>query len=161
MPKLYVNTIYMVLNSRIRIIGGRDIYMSSTDMGITSTMIRDITESQPTEGARPKDGLQGRVSVVAITQEDFNDDHETGRKKVGHGNSRTLLRLIFPQGETTGQQCKPFCVTVRQYPSLTLHRVWEIRFRLFTVLSQTRIWMLRLICSRVFRSACICSYTKE
>ncbi|KAK0430064.1 hypothetical protein EV421DRAFT_353723 [Armillaria borealis] len=43
MPKLYVNTIYMVLNSRIRIMGGRDIYGSSTDMSITSTMIRDIT----------------------------------------------------------------------------------------------------------------------
>ncbi|SJK98245.1 uncharacterized protein ARMOST_01506 [Armillaria ostoyae] len=48
MPKLYVNTIYMVLNSRIRIMGGRDIYGSSTDMSITSTMIRDIT-FQPTE----------------------------------------------------------------------------------------------------------------
>ncbi len=43
MPKLYVNAIYMVLNSRIRIMGGRDIYGSSTDMSITSTMIRDIT----------------------------------------------------------------------------------------------------------------------
>ncbi|KAK0483078.1 hypothetical protein EDD18DRAFT_754036 [Armillaria luteobubalina] len=41
--KLYANTIYMVLNSRIRIMGGREIYTSSTDMEITSTMVRDIT----------------------------------------------------------------------------------------------------------------------
>ncbi|SJL04688.1 uncharacterized protein ARMOST_08058 [Armillaria ostoyae] len=60
MPKLYVNTIYMVLNSRIRIMGGQDIYKSSTaEMNITNTMIIDIT-SQPTEGVRPTDGLQGR-----------------------------------------------------------------------------------------------------
>ncbi|KAK0454314.1 hypothetical protein EV421DRAFT_2046804, partial [Armillaria borealis] len=35
MPKLYANTVYMVLNSRIRIMGGRDTYTSSTDMSIT------------------------------------------------------------------------------------------------------------------------------
>ncbi|KAK0222437.1 hypothetical protein EDD85DRAFT_796326 [Armillaria nabsnona] len=52
MPKLYVNAIYMVLNSRIRIMGGRDIYASSTDMSITSTMIRDITfQSTETQGS--------------------------------------------------------------------------------------------------------------
>ncbi|PBK86542.1 hypothetical protein ARMGADRAFT_530386 [Armillaria gallica] len=58
MPKLYANTIYMVLNSRIRIMGGRDTYTSSTDMSFTATMIRDIT-SQSIEGARPTD-MQGR-----------------------------------------------------------------------------------------------------
>ncbi|SJK98154.1 uncharacterized protein ARMOST_01415 [Armillaria ostoyae] len=42
MPKLYTNTVYMVLNSRIRIMGGRDTYTSSTDMEITTTMMRDI-----------------------------------------------------------------------------------------------------------------------
>ncbi|PBK84791.1 hypothetical protein ARMGADRAFT_942876, partial [Armillaria gallica] len=41
-PKLYANTVYMVLNSRFQIIGGRDTYMSSTDMSFSTTMIRDI-----------------------------------------------------------------------------------------------------------------------
>ncbi|PBK58838.1 hypothetical protein ARMSODRAFT_967440 [Armillaria solidipes] len=41
--KLYANSIYVVLNSRIRIMGGRDTYTSSTDMEITTTMMRDIT----------------------------------------------------------------------------------------------------------------------
>ncbi|KAK0222438.1 hypothetical protein EDD85DRAFT_960081 [Armillaria nabsnona] len=77
-PKLYANTVLVVLNSRFRIMGGRDTYTSSTDISITSTMIRDIT-SQSTEGTRPMDGVQGRVSVVAIPQEVFNDDHEMGR----------------------------------------------------------------------------------
>ncbi|SJK98184.1 uncharacterized protein ARMOST_01445 [Armillaria ostoyae] len=77
MPKLYANTVYMVLNSRIRIMGGRDTYTSSTDMSITTTMIRDIT-SQSTEGTQPTNGVQGQASVVAITKEAFSDDHEKG-----------------------------------------------------------------------------------
>ncbi|KAK0454288.1 hypothetical protein EV421DRAFT_1896218 [Armillaria borealis] len=78
--KLYANNVYMVLNSRIRIIGGRDTYTSSTDMSITTTMLKDMT-SQSTEGTRPTDRIQGRVSVVAITPEVFNDDHEMGQEK--------------------------------------------------------------------------------
>ncbi|PBL03263.1 hypothetical protein ARMGADRAFT_1069822 [Armillaria gallica] len=69
MPKLYANTVYMVLNSRFRIIGGRDTYMSSNDMSITTTMIRDIT-------SRPADGMQRPASVVAISNEEFNDNYE-------------------------------------------------------------------------------------
>ncbi|PBK87026.1 hypothetical protein ARMGADRAFT_1168899 [Armillaria gallica] len=69
--KLYANTIYMVLNSRIRIIRGRDIYTSSTDMEITPTMMRDTT-SHSTQGAQ-------RTPVVAITKEVFSSDHEMGR----------------------------------------------------------------------------------
>ncbi|KAK0226567.1 hypothetical protein IW262DRAFT_776411 [Armillaria fumosa] len=42
-PKLYANSVYMVLNSRIRIMNGRDAHTSSTDMETTTTMIRDIT----------------------------------------------------------------------------------------------------------------------
>ncbi|PBK86563.1 hypothetical protein ARMGADRAFT_1066479 [Armillaria gallica] len=78
--KLYANNVYMVLNSRIRIIGGRDTYTSSTDMSITTTMIKDMT-SQSTEGAQPTDRFQGRVSVVTITPEVFNDDYEMGQEK--------------------------------------------------------------------------------
>ncbi|KAK0449461.1 hypothetical protein EV421DRAFT_1996530 [Armillaria borealis] len=52
MPKLYTNTVYMVLNSRMRIIGGRDTYMSSNDMSITTTMIRDITSQSGDWDAR-------------------------------------------------------------------------------------------------------------
>ncbi|PBL04271.1 hypothetical protein ARMGADRAFT_1070746 [Armillaria gallica] len=89
-PKLYSNAILMVLNSRIRIVGGRDIYTSSTDMSITTTMMRDIT-SQSTEGTQLADRMQGQVSVIAITQEVFNDDHIMGRtKEKPQGNSISL-----------------------------------------------------------------------
>ncbi|KAK0236506.1 hypothetical protein EDD85DRAFT_643675 [Armillaria nabsnona] len=54
MPKLYANSVYMVLNSRFEIIGGRDTYRSSTDISFTTTMIRDII-SQPAEDTRPAD----------------------------------------------------------------------------------------------------------
>ncbi|KAK0222463.1 hypothetical protein EDD85DRAFT_1028251 [Armillaria nabsnona] len=89
MPKLYANTVYMVLNSRIRIMGGRDTYTSSTDLSITSTMIRD-TNSQSSQGTRRTDGMQGRAPIVAITKEVFNDDFEMGRM-----NDK-------PQGKTMG-----------------------------------------------------------
>ncbi|KAK0221070.1 hypothetical protein EDD85DRAFT_1028602 [Armillaria nabsnona] len=69
-PKLYANCVYMVLNSRFQIIGGRDTYMSPTDMSITTTMIRNIT-SQLAEGTQPVDGMQGRAP------ESFDDNHET------------------------------------------------------------------------------------
>ncbi|KAK0183642.1 hypothetical protein F5146DRAFT_1148914 [Armillaria mellea] len=49
--KLYANTMYMVLNSRMRIMGGRDTYTSSTDIEVTSTMMRDIT-SHSMQGAQ-------------------------------------------------------------------------------------------------------------
>ncbi|SJK98191.1 uncharacterized protein ARMOST_01452 [Armillaria ostoyae] len=75
MPKLYANTVYMVLNSRIRIMGGRDTYTSSTDMEMTNTMIGDIT-SHSTQGTQRTDGVQGQASVVAITKEIFSSDHE-------------------------------------------------------------------------------------
>ncbi|KAK0483070.1 hypothetical protein EDD18DRAFT_1084260 [Armillaria luteobubalina] len=68
--KLYANTIYMVLNSRIRIMGGCDTYTSSTDMEITSTMMRDIA-SHSTQGAQ-------RTAVVAITAEEFTSDEMGG-----------------------------------------------------------------------------------
>ncbi|PBK61337.1 hypothetical protein ARMSODRAFT_965129 [Armillaria solidipes] len=75
MPKLYANTVYMVLNSRIRIKGGRDTYMSSTDMEMTTAVIGDIT-SHPTQGTQRMDGVQGQASVVAITNEVLSSDHE-------------------------------------------------------------------------------------
>ncbi|KAK0226571.1 hypothetical protein IW262DRAFT_776848 [Armillaria fumosa] len=77
MPELYANSVYMVLNSRIRIMGGRDTYTSSTDMSITTTMIRDIT-SESTEGTQRADEMQGQASMCAITKEVFIDDHEMG-----------------------------------------------------------------------------------
>ncbi|KAK0459350.1 uncharacterized protein EV420DRAFT_1642315 [Desarmillaria tabescens] len=81
MPKLYANTVYMVLNSRIRILGGRDTDTSSLDISITTTMIRDIT-SDPIQGTWRTDGVQGRASMVAI----FNDDYEMGQINVSHGD---------------------------------------------------------------------------
>ncbi|KAK0498688.1 hypothetical protein EDD18DRAFT_46668, partial [Armillaria luteobubalina] len=80
MPKLYTNTVYMVLNSRIRIIGGRDTYISSTDMCFTTTAISVISQSG--------DGRQGRVPAVAISNEVFNDNYEMDQTTVSHGASR-------------------------------------------------------------------------
>ncbi|KAK0451656.1 hypothetical protein EV421DRAFT_2031403 [Armillaria borealis] len=68
LPKLYANSVYMVLNSRFQIIGGRDTYKSSTDMSFSTTMIRDII-SQSTEDTRPVDGTQGQVPVVVISRD--------------------------------------------------------------------------------------------
>ncbi|KAK0241062.1 hypothetical protein EDD85DRAFT_387889 [Armillaria nabsnona] len=76
MPKLYANTVYMVLNSRIRIMGGRDTYTASTDISFATDM--NIT-SQSTRGTESTDGMQRPVSVVAITKAEFSDDHEMGR----------------------------------------------------------------------------------
>ncbi|PBK58808.1 hypothetical protein ARMSODRAFT_1027931 [Armillaria solidipes] len=77
MPKLYANTVYMVLNSRIRILGGRDTYTSTTDMIITagSTMIQDTSSFSP-QGSSGMDGRQGQASVVAIPKEVLNGDCE-------------------------------------------------------------------------------------
>ncbi|KAK0195999.1 hypothetical protein F5146DRAFT_313729 [Armillaria mellea] len=69
--KMYANTVYMVLNSRIQIMGGRNTYTSSTDMEITSTMMRDIT-SYSMQGAQ-------RTPVVAITKEVLRSDSEMCR----------------------------------------------------------------------------------
>ncbi|KAK0214878.1 hypothetical protein IW262DRAFT_248553 [Armillaria fumosa] len=77
-PKLYANTVYMVLNSRFKIIGGRDTYMSSTDMSLTTTMIGDIL-SQSAEDTRPADETQGPAPDVVISNEIFNDTHEMGQ----------------------------------------------------------------------------------
>ncbi len=70
--------IYMVLNSRFQIIGGRIPISPSTDMSITTTMIRDII-SQSAEETRPADGTQGQVPVVVISREVFNDNHEMAK----------------------------------------------------------------------------------
>ncbi|PBK84760.1 hypothetical protein ARMGADRAFT_1169969 [Armillaria gallica] len=74
-PKLYANTIYMVLNSRFQISGGRDTYMSPTDTSISTMMISDIT-SQSAEGTGPAEGMQGQAPVVTISNEIFNDNYE-------------------------------------------------------------------------------------
>ncbi|KAK0468799.1 hypothetical protein IW261DRAFT_1345804 [Armillaria novae-zelandiae] len=94
-PKLYANAILMVLNSRLRIVGGRDTYSSSADMSLTTTMMREIT-CQSTEGTQPANRIQRRVPVVTITQDVFND--KMGQMKVSHGSSRILSKLHFPQG---------------------------------------------------------------
>ncbi|KAK0236501.1 hypothetical protein EDD85DRAFT_1024777 [Armillaria nabsnona] len=77
-PKLYANTVYMV-NSRFQIIGGRDTYMSSTDMSVQTMMISDIT-SHSAEDKRPADGGQGRLPLVIMASEEFNDtSYEMGQ----------------------------------------------------------------------------------
>ncbi|PBK84788.1 hypothetical protein ARMGADRAFT_1088234 [Armillaria gallica] len=66
-PKLYANAVYMVLNSRFQIIGGRDTYMSSTDMSIPTMIIGDIT-------SQSADGRQERVPAIVIS-----NDYEMGQ----------------------------------------------------------------------------------
>ncbi|KAK0486436.1 hypothetical protein IW261DRAFT_1559835 [Armillaria novae-zelandiae] len=80
MPKLYANAIYMVLNSRIRIVGGRDTYTSPTDMVISTgnTILRDVNSCLPQSPPRT-DARQGQASVVAIPREALNGDCEMGR----------------------------------------------------------------------------------
>ncbi|KAK0495094.1 hypothetical protein EDD18DRAFT_1355093 [Armillaria luteobubalina] len=78
MPKLYANTVYMVLNLRIWIMGGWDTYTSSNDMEKTTTLTRDIP-SHSIHGAQQMDGVQEQVSVVTITKEVFSSDHEMSR----------------------------------------------------------------------------------
>ncbi|KAK0196026.1 hypothetical protein F5146DRAFT_1220665 [Armillaria mellea] len=77
MPKLYANAIYMVLNSRIRMVGGRDTYTSSIDMVIStsSTMLRDTNSYLP-QASLGTGRRQGRASVVAIPSEALNGDCE-------------------------------------------------------------------------------------
>ncbi len=112
MPKLYANAIYVVLNSRIRILGGRDTYMSSTDMVIStgSAMIRDTNSYLP-QGSPGTDGR--RASVVAISKGVLNGDCEMGRMNVSLYGSGALLELIFLQGQTSGQEHGIFRVAVR------------------------------------------------
>ncbi len=75
-PKLYANTIYMVLNSRIQIIGGRDIITSAADVGLATTVMEDVTPHSM-QGAQ-------RTPVVTITKEVFTSDHEMGQMSVSH-----------------------------------------------------------------------------
>ncbi|SJL07389.1 uncharacterized protein ARMOST_10736 [Armillaria ostoyae] len=78
---LYANCVYIVLNSRFQIIGGRDdTYTSPTDMSITTMMIRNIT-SQLAEGTRPVDGMQGREPVVAMISHEAFDETAQIRDK--------------------------------------------------------------------------------
>ncbi|KAK0196023.1 hypothetical protein F5146DRAFT_951768 [Armillaria mellea] len=78
MPKLYANTVYMVLNSRIRIMGGRDTYTSSNDMEPTTTLMMASTP-QLMQDMQRTDGVQRPATVVTITKEGFSSDHETSR----------------------------------------------------------------------------------
>ncbi|KAK0459340.1 uncharacterized protein EV420DRAFT_316303 [Desarmillaria tabescens] len=73
-PKLYANTVFMVLNLRMRIMGGRDTYTSSTDMSIPTTILRD-TSSQSTQDT-PQ--TEGQASVVAISKEVSSNGCEMG-----------------------------------------------------------------------------------
>ncbi|KAK0486407.1 hypothetical protein IW261DRAFT_795431 [Armillaria novae-zelandiae] len=67
LSKMYANTIYMVLNSRIRIIGGRDPYMSSTDTEITAGVT-----SHSTLHAQ-------QMPLISITKEVFSSNDEMDR----------------------------------------------------------------------------------
>ncbi|KAK0463393.1 hypothetical protein IW261DRAFT_1347623, partial [Armillaria novae-zelandiae] len=78
--KLYANSVYVALNSRIQIMGGRDTYTSYTDMEITTAMMRDIASTQ---------GAQS-TPVVAITEEAFGSDDEIARMDVSYFDLRAV-----------------------------------------------------------------------
>ncbi|KAK0486440.1 hypothetical protein IW261DRAFT_797893 [Armillaria novae-zelandiae] len=75
MAKLYANTVYIVLNSRFRIMGGRDAYTFSNDMEMTTTMRRDMP-SHSIHSTQRTEGVQRQLSVVRITKEEFTSDYE-------------------------------------------------------------------------------------
>ncbi|KAK0196027.1 hypothetical protein F5146DRAFT_1175969 [Armillaria mellea] len=74
LPKLYANTVYMVLNSRIRIMGGRDNY---TDMELPTTLMMDTRH--PVQDTQQTDVVRRQATVVTITKEVFSSDDETSR----------------------------------------------------------------------------------
>ncbi|KAK0474445.1 hypothetical protein IW261DRAFT_1650132 [Armillaria novae-zelandiae] len=88
-PQLYANAILMMLNSQIRIVGGRNTYTSSADKSITTTTVREIA-SESTEGAQPVDRIQGQLPVVVITQDVFSDRVGQMKEKLHPGNSISL-----------------------------------------------------------------------
>ncbi|KAK0486441.1 hypothetical protein IW261DRAFT_1559840 [Armillaria novae-zelandiae] len=93
--KLKANTVYMVLNSRIRIVGGRDTYTSTANMIITTgnTVMSDTNTYSPPG----MDGRQGQASVVAITKEVLNGDCEMSqmKDKTGMGSVISLFESTF------------------------------------------------------------------
>lgn len=128
--KLYANAIYMVLNSRFQIIGGRDAYMSSSDMSITTTMIRDIIP-QPAECVHPAEGMQGQTPVLTTSNEVWNNNYEMGQVSVSCvASCAFLLELILPKGSTTGQPYGPLRVTnrLRSSDTVTCIRTFLIKY---------------------------------
>ncbi|KAK0480961.1 hypothetical protein EDD18DRAFT_1363566 [Armillaria luteobubalina] len=105
-PKLYANSIYMVLNSRFQIIGGRDTNMSSTDMSFSTTMIRDIL-SQSIEEARPAVGTQGQGPVVVVSSEVFDDSHGMDQVNFSHG-AMPFSRAAFAPKDKPRERCISF-----------------------------------------------------
>ncbi|KAK7023174.1 hypothetical protein R3P38DRAFT_2532364, partial [Favolaschia claudopus] len=65
LPKLYANTMLAVLNSRMRIVGGRGDVSSSVDLPFYQSMIR--------ESSLPGGNTRSQPPVVTITREIFSD----------------------------------------------------------------------------------------
>ncbi|KAK0234128.1 hypothetical protein IW262DRAFT_1452673 [Armillaria fumosa] len=76
-PKLYANTVYMVLNSRIQIIGGRDTYRSATDMNVTTSVIHHLNDRNFQFTSDTERVVQQPPGpVVTITKEVLSDGYE-------------------------------------------------------------------------------------
>jgi hypothetical protein len=67
-PKLYANSMLMVLNARFQILGGRATYMSSVDFNSTPSYIRD----SGTDGAVANERARSS-HLVTINREVFSD----------------------------------------------------------------------------------------
>lgn len=74
LTKLYANTVYMVLNSRMRILGGRDTDTSSIDNSILTTILRD-TSSQLIHDVR---WPERHALAAAVSKEVSDDECEMG-----------------------------------------------------------------------------------
>ncbi|KAK0207628.1 hypothetical protein IW262DRAFT_521611 [Armillaria fumosa] len=75
LSKLYVNTVYMVLNSRMRIVGGRDTYTSSTDDSILTAVLRDTSSQLMQDVPR----TEKQASVAVVSKEVSDDECEMGQ----------------------------------------------------------------------------------
>ncbi|KAK0484829.1 hypothetical protein IW261DRAFT_1605035 [Armillaria novae-zelandiae] len=71
LPYLYANAVYMVLNSRFEIIGGRGTYESSS---ITTMVIGNMISSPSIDDTGPAEGTPGQAPVVILSSEVFKND---------------------------------------------------------------------------------------
>ncbi|KAJ7122083.1 hypothetical protein C8R44DRAFT_705136 [Mycena epipterygia] len=78
-PKLYANTIFAVLNSRLRILGGRETYISSTDMLSTPSYLSETDAGPIGNGS----GLPQFVTIHREVLSDANSQDHVELKGMG------------------------------------------------------------------------------
>ncbi|KAF9463530.1 hypothetical protein BDZ94DRAFT_1217899 [Collybia nuda] len=72
MPKIYANTILVVLNARLQIVGGRSVYSSSTEStAVNSIPSSALCGSSGTSSVQPN----AKQTIVTIKKDVFTDQH--------------------------------------------------------------------------------------